>query len=207
MREIICTNAIRWLEEQPDNSLPSAVTGIPDTHTIQKDMTTAEYMQFIRIASSLIMKKVRPDQYCIFILTDRKGDGIWIDKGHQIIDMALSLDMKQLWHKIIVNKQSVNFIMASYSHFLCFSKAGTPGKPTPDVMERGDIVYRYATGQIPTRIAIEFLAGKTDTVLDPFVGQGTVVAMANAYGMKGIGIDIDPEQCEKAKLLKLEKPI
>ena len=42
------------------------------------------------------------------------------------------------------------------------------------------------------------------SVTNPFVGSGTVVAIANAFGMKAVGVDIDKAQCEKARKLVLE---
>ena len=49
---------------------------------------------------------------------------------------------------------------------------------------------------------------KGDTILDPFVGSGTSLIVAEILGRKGIGIDIDPKY-EKVikKRLKSETKI
>jgi hypothetical protein len=40
-------------------------------------------------------------------------------------------------------------------------------------------------------------------VLDPFAGKGTVVALANALGLDGIGIELSVKRCRYAKALSL----
>ena len=37
------------------------------------------------------------------------------------------------------------------------------------------------------------------TVLDPFVGSGTTVAVAQALGRRGVGLDLNPEYLDIAK--------
>ena len=38
-------------------------------------------------------------------------------------------------------------------------------------------------------------------VVDPFVGRGTTLAMAEKYGFSSVGIDNDRDQCKKAREL------
>jgi hypothetical protein len=42
-----------------------------------------------------------------------------------------------------------------------------------------------------------------DCVIDPFCGVGTVCAMANALGMKSIGVELSVKRCKKARALNL----
>jgi hypothetical protein len=42
-------------------------------------------------------------------------------------------------------------------------------------------------------------------IFDPFCGQGTVLAMANALGMIALGIEISPKRAKKAERLDLSK--
>ena len=44
----------------------------------------------------------------------------------------------------------------------------------------------------------------TRTVVDPFCGHGTALAVANAFGFHAIGIDTSARQCRAAKALRLE---
>jgi hypothetical protein len=42
-------------------------------------------------------------------------------------------------------------------------------------------------------------------IFDPFCGQGTVLAMANALGMHALGVEISPKRSKKAERLDLSK--
>jgi DNA modification methylase len=53
----------------------------------------------------------------------------------------------------------------------------------------------------PKLVAPCILAGCPEggTVLDPFVGSGTVIAVAQQHGRSGVGIDLNPEYLELAR--------
>ena len=55
-------------------------------------------------------------------------------------------------------------------------------------------------------VAVRFAARRAGarTIYDPFCGRGTVLAVANAMGLGGVGFDIDEEQCEHARSLRVE---
>ena len=42
------------------------------------------------------------------------------------------------------------------------------------------------------------------TVVDPFCGWGTVLAVANALGLDAIGVDCSARMCKKARALHLD---
>ena len=44
----------------------------------------------------------------------------------------------------------------------------------------------------------------TRTVVDPFCGWGTVLAVANALGLDAVGVDIAPRMCRRARKLQIE---
>jgi tRNA G10 N-methylase Trm11 len=44
----------------------------------------------------------------------------------------------------------------------------------------------------------------TRTVVDPFCGWGTVLAVANALGLDAVGVDIAPRMCGRARKLRIE---
>jgi DNA modification methylase len=44
----------------------------------------------------------------------------------------------------------------------------------------------------------------TRTVVDPFCGWGTVLAVANALDLDAVGVDIAPRMCRRARKLRIE---
>lgn len=55
------------------------------------------------------------------------------------------------------------------------------------------------------RVACAYLKHETTTrtVVDPFCGQGTVLAVANAFGFDAIGVDLSAKRCRAARRLLL----
>ncbi len=201
-RQIICQDSIPWLETH--SKLDSIVTSIPEMDEVNLNLD--EYLTFFRKSASLCLNAVKDNGYCIFLQTDRKYKG-WIDKSYLISDEANKLDIRMIWHKIALRKDvgKTDIYRPTYSHMLCYSKSGKIGVPSADVVYRGQVTYPNAFGIDAVKTVIEFLKmHKIKSVVDPFVGSGTIVAVANAYGLKSIGIDIDKKQCKNAKKMVIE---
>jgi hypothetical protein len=77
----------------------------------------------------------------------------------------------------------------------------------PDIFYRGEMIWARGIGLDCCYVAVMFLReiAKCHTVIDPFVGQGTVLAMANALGLKAIGIEISRKRCRKAFACRLSE--
>ncbi|MBL9107728.1 MAG: SAM-dependent methyltransferase, partial [Myxococcales bacterium] len=114
--------------------------------------------------------------------------------------------------KIVCRKPAgtVGFGRATYSHLLAFggealelgSLASSPSGP--DVLpEAGTMSFSRAMGLAAARLACTFLRDATATrvVVDPFCGQGGVLAVANAMGFDAIGIDLSARRCRSARKL------
>ncbi len=52
---------------------------------------------------------------------------------------------------------------------------------------------RFVRDQTPTR-----------TVVDPFCGWGTALAVANALGLDAIGVDLSARMCRRARALEID---
>jgi hypothetical protein len=116
----------------------------------------------------------------------------------------------------------------SYSHLLCFSKNLNDKlmKVSPDVAHRGKFrsnrsraslcyiennrvfvagkaVWKRGMGYHSTLVAVEFIRQycpqpNKATIVDPFCGHGTVLAVANYLGFNSIGIDCMAKFCKAA---------
>jgi len=201
-RQIICQDAMKWLTSQ--SNLDCIVTSVPEMEEVK--LTAAAYEEFLKEAAKKCMNAVKDTGYCIFLQTDRKYKG-WIDKSYIISDAACELDIRMIWHKIAL-RQAVGtsgLFRPTFSHMLCYSKKGKTGPVFPDVIERGSVTYENAFGIEAVKAVLKYVKAQgAKTIVDPFVGSGTTVALANQMGLKGIGVDIDPKQCKKALALVLE---
>eukprot|EP00292_Cryptomonas_paramecium_P008314 CAMPEP_0113672124 /NCGR_PEP_ID=MMETSP0038_2-20120614/6085_1 /TAXON_ID=2898 /ORGANISM="Cryptomonas paramecium" /LENGTH=289 /DNA_ID=CAMNT_0000588351 /DNA_START=223 /DNA_END=1092 /DNA_ORIENTATION=+ /assembly_acc=CAM_ASM_000170 len=139
----------------------------------------------------------------------------WIDKSFLCAKAAEAEDCVLAWRKVVVKgaTEAKNNARPSYTHLICFRKRGGEGPVgyhagrflTPDIVPRGIMVWPRAIGLDATMLGLRFLrevAGVT-CVIDPFCGQGTIPAAANALGMKSIGVDLSPARCRLAKRLDL----
>jgi len=200
-RQIICKDAITWLKTQ--KNLDCIVTSVPEMEEVH--LSKDKYVVFLKDAAKLCMEAVKDTGYVIFLQTDRKQKG-WIDKSYIISDAACELKIPMIWHKIALrqNVGTSGLFRPTFSHMLCYSKKGKVGPVFPDVLERGSVTYENAFGMDAVTAVLEYVKKQgAKTVVDPFVGSGTTVALANKMGLKGIGVDIDPKQCKKAEQLTL----
>lgn len=201
-RKIIQADSLKWLKKQENESIPNIVTGICDLE--ETNMSMEEYLNFFQNITNLIFQKMSPDGYAVFIQTDRKYQREWISKSYLISDLAYKNGFKMIWHKIILHRDvnKTDLHRPTYGHMLCYSQNGTTGSAFPDVLPVGHKLYKNGTPINGALEALKFIKqyNKTDSsVLDPFVGQGTIPVLANYLGMDAVGIDIDSEQVKIAK--------
>lgn len=200
-RKVICKDALKWLKEQKD--LSTIVTSIPEMDEV--GLKEDAYTTFFRECVHDCIMATKPTGYCIFLQTDRKHHG-WIDKSYLITDEATKAGLKMIWHKIALRQEvgTSGLFRPTYSHMLCYSKKGKPGKVFPDVIQRGDVTYENAFGINAVREVLQYVKNQgIKDIVDPFVGSGTTLAIANRLGLHATGVDIDPKQCKKAKILDI----
>jgi hypothetical protein len=61
-------------------------------------------------------------------------------------------------------------------------------------------------GVAPALLVAKFIATRTSTrtVVNPFCGEGSILAAANAVGLNGIGIERSVKRAAAARLLQLD---
>ncbi len=203
MKEIICADALKWM--QSTNKRGAIVTSLPDADEV--GLSPDEWSKWFVRAVGLALDITPPKAPSIFYQTDRKTDGRVLSKAALLFEVAGSKGLRMLWHKIALRHDvgMKDLYRPGYTHMIAFSRAGTCGTATPDVFERGDMVYPNAMGLKAAQIAAQFAGACCDLIIDPFCGQGTVPAVADALGFDAIGIDIDQKQCAKAEKLTIKR--
>jgi hypothetical protein len=201
---------VRWLEEQPTLEGMSAITSLPDWSEFPK-LTLDQWKEWFRTAAQLVCARMPAEGVAIFFQTDIKEAGIWIDKGYLVQRAAEAAGCELLWHKVVARAPvgNVTFGRPAYSHLLAFSKKVRVdlGKSTADVLpEAGETTWTRGMGIEACLLACRFVLSATQcrTVVDPFCGHGTVLAVANALGLDAVGVELSRKRAAKARTLKVD---
>jgi hypothetical protein len=132
-----------------------------------------------------------------------KRHGCWVDKAFLVQLGAERAGSRLLWHKIVCRAPVgvTTFGRPAYAHLLAFSRALTlePARSSPDVLpELGKMTWPRAMGLEACIATCRFLSAETRcrTVVDPFCGLGTMLAVAN-----GSGVELSRKRAMRARAL------
>ena len=186
------------------------ITSLPDLSEVPA-LGVAGWRAWFEEAAALTMSSVPPEGVAIFFQSDIKRDGVWFDKGAMVTRAADRLGMPTLFHKIVCRKPAgtVTYGRAGYSHLLCFAPKVRLSlrRATSDVLaDAGFMPGNKAMGVKACVEACRFVLTETTTrtVVDPFCGWGTALAVANAMGMDAVGVDLSARMCRRARVLKVD---
>ena len=111
-REIICGDAIAWLNTFEDNGLPegySGFTSLPDISEVMQifHTDTVAYKKWFTDSAALFMSKLAVGSYIIFLQSDVRylsttGEvSEWIDKSFLCSVAAERTGCVMMWHKLV----------------------------------------------------------------------------------------------------------
>lgn len=203
-REVHCGDGVAFLARGrlPDDH--AIFTSLPD-HSEVPTMGVPAWKRWFVDTVTLACRAIADDAVAVFYQTDVKHDGRWIDKGHLVLTGADAAGSHALWHKIVcrVPAGMVTFGRPAYAHVICVSRERrlSPGASTADVLPAlGKMSWSRAMGSAACEVAIAFIASTgARTVVDPFCGQGTALAAANAHGLDAIGVELSKRRAAKAR--------
>jgi len=209
-RDVHRAEALAWLASHPSEPDGSVITSLPDFSEVL-ELGFRDWQSWFVSAAKAVIDWVSPTGVAIFFQTDVKKQGVWIDKAYLVLRAAEETSARLLWHKIVCREppDTVSHGRAGYSHLLCFSKyAGAKSlSQSPDVLaEPGFKPTEKAMGVRACRLACGFVLERTAarTIVDPFCGHGTVLAVANAMGLDAVGVDRSARCCRAARRLILD---
>lgn len=211
-RDVVQAEALAWLATHPAEPGTSVVTSLPDLSECP-GLTLEAWRAWFVEAARAVLRFLPEDGLALFFQSDIRHRGVWIDKSYLVQRAAEDQGASLVFHKIVCRKPpgTVSHGRPSYSHLLGFSKVPrSPGaRPGPDVLDdAGFMPWSRAMGVAACELACRFLRDETSTrrVLDPFCGQGTVLAVANAFGFDAIGVDLSKKRCKIARNLVIALP-
>jgi hypothetical protein len=211
-RTVHHAEALAWLAAEAGAARPgtSVVTSLPDVSEVGMPLD-AWRGWFVRAARACV-EAAADDGVAIFFQTDIKKGGVWIDKSHLVARGAEEAGAQLLWKKVVLRKPAgtITFGRPAYTHVLCVSRALRPREPSgiPDVLDEksaGKLVWTRGMGVNACARAVRFVKEHTQstTILDPFCGHGTVLAVANALGLDAIGVELNRKRAVRARTLAI----
>ncbi len=210
-RRIVQAEALAWLAANPAAAGTSVVTSLPDVSEIPSLSFDAWQAWFME-AAARVLRWVPDDGVTMFYQSDIRHGGRWVDKSYLVQRAAEGAPQRLLFHKIVCRKPpgTPGFGRATYSHLLAFggpslSHGEMAHVPSgPDVLpDAGTMSFSRAMGIEAARLACAYLrdATRTRIVVDPFCGQGGVLAVANSMGFDALGVDLNGRRCRSARKL------
>jgi hypothetical protein len=191
----------------PDHAL---VTSLPD-HSELPGLGFDGWRGWFEEVAALCCRAVADEAVAVFYQTDVKHDGRWVDKAYLVQRGAERAGSALLWHKLVCRAPpgTTTFGRPAYAHLLCFSRALRlhPSQSSPDVLPGlGEMTWARAMGTAACAEVARFLLSHTGcrTVVDPFCGMGTMLAVANAHGLSAVGVERSPKRAERAQALQLD---
>ena len=214
VREIVVADTVAWLSEDAarrDCSQWSIVSSIPDaSETGQEDAAWRRF--FVDMARGL-MALVPDDGVMVLFQTDLRRDGAWLDKARLCSDGAADAGGIVVAKKIVCRRPTgtTSSRRAAYTNLLCFARRPLDTRlpdTVPDVIaDAGPVTWTRGVGLFAARAAMTFVrryAPMTTTVVDPFCGEGMLVAVANEAGFAAIGVERHGKRAELARRLRIE---
>jgi hypothetical protein len=185
----------------------SVVTSLPDVSELPLEL--AAWKSWFIATVARIVDWLPARGVAIFYQSDIRARGYWIDKGYLVLRGAEDAGASVLWHKIVCRKPpgTIAFGRPSYSHMIALTRATEPLQApdrSPDVLpDAGLMPWSRAMGVQACAVACRYLMAHTPTrtIVDPFCGRGTVLAVANTLGLDAIGVDIGAKRCRTARAL------
>ena len=203
-REIVCADAIAWMQARGRIDGACAVTSVPDVSEIGR--TLPVWRTWFMNAVRLVVDAVPDDSAALFFQSDIKRDGSWIDKGALVIRAAEDAGARVLFHKIICRRPPgmLTHGRPGFTHLIAVSRK----MKCPDILLIPDVIadagrslWIRAAGVRATAHAVRFARDQVGAklIFDPFCGVGTIPAVANALGLDAIGVELSKKRCEDSR--------
>ena len=205
-REVHCADAIPWMRERGKIPGACAVTSLPDVSEV--GLALPVWRAWFLDAVRLVVDAVPDESAAIFFQSDIKRDGVWIDKGALITRAAEDAGAHVLFHKIVCRRPPGMLTAGrpGFTHLIAVSRAmKCPDVlPIPDVIiDAGPSKWVRAMGVRAAAHAVRFAKEQVGAkiIFDPFCGVGTVLAVANAFGLDALGVEKARKRAEQARAL------
>ena len=207
-RTVALGDALEWLAARESLGSASIVTSLPDATELS--LERGPWERWFEDAAALVLARTAPAAAAMFYQTDLRDRGAWVDKAAPCLRAAARAGVPLVFHKVVCRAPvgTPRSGLAGYSHLLCFSREARedPRRATPDVLPAaGASTWTRGMGLEACVFACRWIAEhtKTRTIVDPFCGHGTVLAVANALGLDAVGVEKGAKRARRARTLRV----
>lgn len=197
-----------WMRTRGAIAGTCAVTSLPDVSEV--NLSLPAWREWFLAAVRLVVDCVPAENAALFFQSDIKHQGVWIDKGALVVRAAEDAGARVLFHKIVCRRQPglLTYGRPGYTHLIAVSRA----LKCPDVLPIPDVIvdpgrqpWVRAMGIRAAAHAVRFARDHAgaQTILDPFCGVGTVLAVANALDLAAVGVERSVKRAEQARHLQI----
>ena len=207
MRVVHQQDALEWLRGQRLRDC-SLVASLPDCGEFPT-LTLSQWASWFQEAAELVLRSCPEDGVTFFYQTDVKHEGRWIDKSYLCQKAAESAGHALLFHKIVCRCppgcQTTG--KPGYGHLLCFAAQlrADPSEASVDVIpERGESTWVRGMGRNVCELIARFVLKhtRTRTIVNPFCGEGLLLAVANSLGLDAVGIERSRKRALRAQKME-----
>ena len=198
-----------WLDENVASLRTSVITSLPDVSELELDLVG--WKAWFVASAEKVIRWVPEGGLAIFFQSDIRLRGAIVDKSSLIVRAAEAAGADIVFHKIVCRNPpgTIAYGRPSWSHMIALAHGPwePPRSPGPEVLPAaGFMPWSRAMGVEACREACRYLRENTttETVVDPFCGQGTVLAVAESMGFSAIGVERSTKRCKAARNLVIE---
>ena len=209
-RDVVATDTVEWLKLPRQRGGWSVVSSIPDVSEL--GVSDVVWRAFFTEMAGELFKLVDDGGLLALIQTDVRKDGLWVDKSSLVGAGVSAAGGMLLARKIICRRPPgmTSTKRAAYSQLLVFGRtafdAAVPDT-VPDVLaDGGPVTWTRGVGLYAARAAVDVVkrfAPTTTTIVDPFCGEGMILAVANERGLHAVGVERHKKRAELARRLRV----
>lgn len=208
-REVHVGDAIAWLSARGPLPATSLVTSLPDVS--ETGRTLSHWRGFFVDAAARVCDALTPAGLAIFVQTDLRHEGRWIDKSALVAEGAVQVGADLLCKKVVCRRPpgSRSSAGAAFSNLLVYGRGRLLDSALPDtipdvLVDPGPSTWVRGVGRDAVAAAVRLVqryAPATTTIADPFCGEGMTLAVANALGLHAVGVERNHKRADKARAL------
>jgi hypothetical protein len=209
LRTVHCGDALPWLRAGGVRTGAAMVTSLPDISELGR--SESDWRAWFTEALACVVRATPPTSVALFFQSDVRHEDRWIDKGALVVAAGAAVGAHVVFHRIVCRFEPGRAVRGrpTYTHLIALSRAlrSRAGDGMPDVItEPGRAVWPRAMGIKAAAQAVRFARDEAGvhTIIDPFCGAGTVLAVANALGLHAEGVDLSARCCTRARALSIE---